>query len=137
SRRRYGYNRRDRGLDLRRMFRSRRLACREDRGTEGSGYPAGASARCPLDRSALCANAGDWDVSRLIHAGSVVVDHVYRIDRLPEPGGEKTASSYDRLAGGGFNLMVAARRCGMEVLFAGKLGTGPNGDFLRSQLERQ
>ncbi len=28
-------------------------------------------------------------------------------------------------AGGGFNAMVAARRCGMEVVYAGGLGSGP------------
>jgi sugar/nucleoside kinase (ribokinase family) len=71
-------------------------------------------------------------MSRLVHAGSAVVDYVYRIDMLPLPGAEKTAASYDRIAGGGFNMMVAARRTGMPVVFAGRHGTGPNGDFLRA-----
>jgi len=69
---------------------------------------------------------------RLVHVGSAVVDYVYRIDALPAPGTEKTASSYARVAGGGFNMMVAARRTGMEVVFGGQLGTGPDGDFLRA-----
>ena len=71
-------------------------------------------------------------MSRLVHAGSAVVDYVYRIDALPEPGAEKIAASYDRVAGGGFNMMVAASRTGMGVVFAGQLGTGPSGDFLRA-----
>lgn len=71
-------------------------------------------------------------MSRLVHAGSAVVDYVYRIDMLPLPGTEKTAASYDRVAGGGFNMMVAARRTGMPVVFAGRHGTGPSGDFLRA-----
>ncbi|WP_404933495.1 PfkB family carbohydrate kinase [Nitratireductor sp. ac15] len=71
-------------------------------------------------------------MTRLIHAGSAVVDYVYRIDTLPKPGGEKTASSYNRIAGGGFNVMVAARRAGLPVAFAGRHGTGPEGDFLRA-----
>ncbi len=33
-------------------------------------------------------------MTRLIHAGSAVVDYVYRIDALPKPGGEKTASRW-------------------------------------------
>ncbi|RWP27029.1 MAG: ribokinase, partial [Mesorhizobium sp.] len=45
---------------------------------------------------------------RLVHIGSAVVDHVYRIDALPAPGTEKTASSFAQVAGGGFNMMVAA-----------------------------
>ena len=71
-------------------------------------------------------------MSRLVHAGSAVVDYVYRIDALPSPGTEKVAASYDRVAGGGFNMMVAASRTGMQVVFAGQHGTGPNGDFLRA-----
>lgn len=71
---------------------------------------------------------------RLVHVGSAVVDHVYRIDVLPAPGTEKTASSYAQVAGGGFNMMVAARRTGMTVVFGGQLGSGPNGDFLRAAL---
>jgi sugar/nucleoside kinase (ribokinase family) len=69
---------------------------------------------------------------RLVHVGSAVVDHVYRIDTLPAAGAEKTASSYAQVAGGGFNMMVAAARTGMKVVFGGQLGSGPNGDFLRA-----
>jgi len=69
---------------------------------------------------------------RLVHIGSAVVDYVYRIDALPAPGTEKTASSFAQVAGGGFNMMVAARRTGMTVVFGGQLGSGPNGDFLRA-----
>ncbi|MDX8479613.1 PfkB family carbohydrate kinase [Mesorhizobium sp. VK24D] len=69
---------------------------------------------------------------RLVHIGSAVVDYVYRIDALPAPGTEKTASSYARVPGGGFNMMVAASRTGMKVVFGGQLGTGPDGDFLRA-----
>lgn len=69
---------------------------------------------------------------RLIHAGSAVVDCVYRINALPAPGTEKTAASYAQVPGGGFNMMAAASRTGMKVVFAGQLGTGPNGDFLRT-----
>ncbi|RUW63182.1 PfkB family carbohydrate kinase [Mesorhizobium sp. M7A.F.Ca.US.008.03.1.1] len=71
---------------------------------------------------------------RLVHIGSAVVDYVYRIDTLPAPGMEKTASSFAQVAGGGFNMMVAASRTGMQVVFGGQLGNGPNGDFLRAAL---
>ncbi|MER8487535.1 PfkB family carbohydrate kinase [Mesorhizobium australicum] len=70
--------------------------------------------------------------ARLVHVGSAVVDYVYRIDVLPAPGTEKTASDYAQVAGGGFNMMVAATRTGMKVVFGGQLGSGPNGDFLRA-----
>ncbi|CAM5576155.1 ribokinase [Aquamicrobium terrae] len=71
---------------------------------------------------------------RLLHIGSAVVDHVYRLDALPEAGSEKVAASYAQVVGGGFNMMVAAARTGMAVAFAGQHGTGPNGDALRAAL---
>ncbi|OHV90660.1 PfkB family carbohydrate kinase [Mesorhizobium sp. ORS 3428] len=74
---------------------------------------------------------------RLVQVGSAVVDYVYRIDALPAPGNEKTASNYARVAGGGFNMMVAANRTGMKVVFGGRLGTGPDGDFLRAAFASQ
>ncbi|PBB31858.1 PfkB family carbohydrate kinase [Mesorhizobium sp. WSM3882] len=69
---------------------------------------------------------------RLVHVGSAVVDYVYRIDAFPAVGSEKTATSYSRVAGGGFNMMVAASRTGMNVVFGGQLGIGADGDFLRA-----
>ena len=71
-------------------------------------------------------------MTRLVHAGSAVIDYVYRIEALPLAGTEQTATSYARLPGGGFNMMVAALRTGMRVVFAGQHGTGPNGDALRA-----
>jgi sugar/nucleoside kinase (ribokinase family) len=76
-------------------------------------------------------------MTRLVHAGSAVVDYVYRIDTLPMPGAEKVAASYARVAGGGFNMMVAAARTGMNVVFAGQHGTGPDGDFLRAAFKAE
>lgn len=71
---------------------------------------------------------------RLLHVGSAVVDHVYRLDSLPAPGTEKTAKDYRRIVGGGFNMMVAAARSGMAVAFGGQHGTGAGGDLLRAGL---
>lgn len=71
---------------------------------------------------------------RLLHVGSAVVDYVYRLDSLPAAGTEKTAASHRRVVGGGFNMMVAARRSGMAVAFGGRHGTGPDGDLLRAAL---
>lgn len=67
---------------------------------------------------------------RLVHTGSVIVDLVMRVGAVPAPGGDTLASSSDLVAGGGLNTIVAARRDGMEVLFAGLHGTGPFGDVV-------
>ena len=71
---------------------------------------------------------------RLIHIGSSVVDFIYRIDRLPGPGDDLTASSFSALPGGGFNMMVAARRSGMRTAYAGKIGDGPFGTVISDAL---
>lgn len=74
------------------------------------------------------------NAARLVHVGSAVVDYVYRIDTLPTPGEDKIADAYAQLIGGGFNMMAAAARTGMKVVFGGQHGTGPVGDCLRSAL---
>lgn len=71
---------------------------------------------------------------RLIHIGSAVVDFVYRVDRLPGPGDDLTASAFSALPGGGFNMMVAARRSGMRTAYAGKIGDGPFGRMISDAL---
>ena len=71
---------------------------------------------------------------RLLHIGSTVVDFIYRIERLPAPGDDLTASAFTALPGGGFNMMVAARRSGMRVAYAGKIGDGPFGAMIAEAL---
>lgn len=71
---------------------------------------------------------------RLIHTGSVIVDIVMVIDRLPEPGGDTIAQRSELHAGGALNTIVAARRDGLEVLFAGIRGTGPFGHIVEQAL---
>lgn len=74
---------------------------------------------------------------RLIHIGSAVVDFIYRIDRLPGPGDDLTASAFSALPGGGFNMMVAARRSGMRTAYAGKIGDGPFGVIIADALKAE
>ena len=74
-------------------------------------------------------------MSRLVSVGNVIVDIVMRIGALPEPGGDVIADGSEITAGGGLNTMVAARRDGMDVVFAGQYGTGPFGNVVRQALE--
>ncbi len=71
---------------------------------------------------------------RLVCTGSVIVDLVLTVDRVPEPGGDTLASSALLTAGGGYNTLVAATRDGMPVVYAGQYGTGPFGDVVRRAL---
>ena len=61
---------------------------------------------------------------RVIHTGQVVIDLTLRIEALPEPGGDVFADEAGMGLGGGYNVLVAARRLGVETLFAGTLGRG-------------
>ncbi|HEV7253027.1 MAG TPA: PfkB family carbohydrate kinase [Mesorhizobium sp.] len=67
----------------------------------------------------------------LLHMGGAVVDLVHWIPALPLPGAESTADGFVALPGGGFNAMLAARRAGLDVVYGGGHGVGPNGDLLR------
>lgn len=65
-------------------------------------------------------------MTRLVQFSGVCVDLVYRVEAVPAPGTEAVVRGAAVLtAGGGFNAMVAARRAGMPVGFAGTLGSGP------------
>jgi sugar/nucleoside kinase (ribokinase family) len=71
---------------------------------------------------------------RLVFAGEAVVDVVMRVPALPPRGGDTLATSSEVVAGGGFNVMAAAARQGLPVLYAGGHGTGPWGDVVRAAL---
>jgi sugar/nucleoside kinase (ribokinase family) len=71
---------------------------------------------------------------RLVFAGEAIVDVVMRVPALPPRGGDTLATSTEILAGGGFNVMAAAARQGLPVLYAGGHGTGPWGDVVRAAL---
>jgi sugar/nucleoside kinase (ribokinase family) len=73
-------------------------------------------------------------LARLVFAGEALVDLVMRVPALPERGGDMLAGSSSVQVGGGFNIMAAAARQGLPVLYAGGHGTGPWGDKVRAAL---
>ena len=76
-------------------------------------------------------------VKRLVFAGEAIVDLLMRVPALPERGGDMLAGSATIEVGGGFNIMAAAVRQGLPVLYAGGHGTGPWGDRVRDALARE
>ncbi|MGD0559042.1 MAG: PfkB family carbohydrate kinase [Streptosporangiaceae bacterium] len=73
-------------------------------------------------------------ISRLLFAGEALVDQVMTVPALPERGGDVLATSASFEVGGGFNIMAAAARQGMRVVYAGGHGTGRWGDLVRAAL---
>jgi sugar/nucleoside kinase (ribokinase family) len=71
---------------------------------------------------------------RLVFAGEAIVDLLMWVPALPERGGDMLAESSSVQVGGGFNIMAAAARQGLPVVYAGGHGTGPWGDKVRAAL---
>jgi len=71
---------------------------------------------------------------RLLFAGEAFVDLMMWVPSLPERGGDLVASSSGVAVGGGFNVMAAAARQGLPVVYAGGHGIGPWGDLVRAAL---
>lgn len=74
---------------------------------------------------------------RLLHTGQVIVDLVMALDTLPATGGDVLAQSASFEAGGGFNVMAAARRNGMSVVYLGRHGNGRFGDLARAAMQAE
>lgn len=68
--------------------------------------------------------------------GSVNIDLVSSVPRLPAPGETVLASAYEVSAGGkGANQAVAAARAGSDVHLVARIGTDANGDALLRSLQ--
>ena len=67
-------------------------------------------------------------LNRLVFAGEAIVDLLMWVPALPERGGDMLADAAAIEVGGGFNVMAAAARQGLPVVYAGGHGTGPWGE---------
>lgn len=72
---------------------------------------------------------------RLVVVGSVLVDIVLYLDRMPEPGGVGIVSQRIVTAGAGYNLLAAAKRLSLAAAYAGLVGRGPFGTMVRRALD--
>lgn len=74
---------------------------------------------------------------KMLHTGQVIIDLVMAVDKLPPPGGDVLAQSAGFEAGGGFNVMAAAQRNGLPVVYLGRHGTGRFGDLAREAMQAE
>ena len=74
---------------------------------------------------------------KMLHTGQVIIDLVMAVDKLPQPGGDVLAQSASFEAGGGFNVMAAAQRNGLSVVYLGRHGTGRFGDLAREAMQAE
>jgi sugar/nucleoside kinase (ribokinase family) len=73
----------------------------------------------------------------MLHTGQVIIDLVMAVDKLPEAGGDVLAQSASFEAGGGFNVMAAAQRNGLPVVYLGRHGSGRFGDLAREAMSAE
>src|ERR1700750_1700919 len=76
-------------------------------------------------------------LNRLVFAGEAIIDLMMWVPALPERGGDMLADAAAIEVGGGFNVMAAAVRQGLPVVYAGGHGTGPWGDKVRAALDAE
>ena len=76
-------------------------------------------------------------MTRLLHTGQVIVDLVMGLDTLPASGGDVLANSASFQVGGGFNVMAAARRNGLPVVYLGRHGEGRFGELARATMQAE
>lgn len=69
--------------------------------------------------------------------GSINVDSIMHIRRLPEPGETISMNTFSKAAGGkGANQAVAASRSDADVHFVGAVGDDDNGTFMLNELKQ-
>jgi sugar/nucleoside kinase (ribokinase family) len=74
---------------------------------------------------------------RLVLLGSVLVDIVMFVPRLPASGGDILATDSLVATGGGFNVLAAAGRQGLPSAYFGLHGDGTFGDIVRRDLSAE
>ncbi|WP_434709885.1 bifunctional hydroxymethylpyrimidine kinase/phosphomethylpyrimidine kinase [Pseudomonas sp. R1-1] len=74
---------------------------------------------------------------KMLHTGQVIIDLVMAVEKLPQVGGDVLAQSAGFEAGGGFNVMAAAVRNGLPVVYLGRHGTGRFGDLARQAMQAE
>jgi sugar/nucleoside kinase (ribokinase family) len=74
------------------------------------------------------------DAGRVISLCSILIDQAVEVPGIPERGGGMLATGARTQVGGGFNLVAAVARQGIECVYAGVHGTGRNGDMIRTAL---
>jgi ribokinase len=87
-------------------------------------------------RSAPGAEGGG--AARVVVVGAAVMDQIYAVDHVPQPGTAVQATTYRMQPGGkGLNLAVAAARLGMDVHLIAPIGDDDAGRRLLAYLEAE
>lgn len=77
-------------------------------------------------------------MARVVVVGSMNIDHIARVERLPRPGETVAGEAYLRSLGGkGLNQAIAAARQGADVTMVGAVGVDADGDEVLAALDAE
>ena len=75
-------------------------------------------------------------MNKVTIVGSINVDNIMHIKKLPQPGETIAMSEFSKAAGGkGANQAVASSRAKNETIFVGRVGDDDNGRFMLEQFK--
>jgi ribokinase len=81
-------------------------------------------------------SSSNGTAAKIVVVGAAVMDQIFAVDHVPDPGTAVQATSYQTRPGGkGLNLAVAAARLGMETHLIAPLGDDDAGARLLAYLE--
>lgn len=74
---------------------------------------------------------------RVVVVGSVIAEVIMQVEELATRGGVAQADAARARAGGGYHVLLAARRAGLEAALVGRVGTGPMARLISRALNRE
>lgn len=74
---------------------------------------------------------------RVVVVGSVIAEVITHVEELADRGGVAQADAARARAGGGYHVLLAARRAGLDAALVGRVGTGPMATLIGRALARE
>lgn len=113
------------------------------RDREGGGFAPAVATTSPnpekpaLAKTPAASPQKGAPAGRVVLMGQILVDLAVRGEALPAPGGDVWASDEGMHVGGGFNVLVAARRMGAQAVSLSPIGQGPYSLLIQQALQRE
>lgn len=74
---------------------------------------------------------------RVVVVGGVIAEVIMQVEELAVRGGVAAADAARARAGGGYHVLLAARRAGLAAALVGRVGTGPMATLIGRALHRE
>jgi len=102
-----------------------------------SNTPEAPTGTRPVDTATASSPTATALAGRVVLMGQILVDRVLQGARPIHGGGSEWARDGGTHVGGGFNVLVAARRMGAEAISLSPIGAGPHASMIEAALARE